>query len=131
MAVNVTALYAGLCAILIIALAFRVVQFRRSKKVGLGSGQDRDSEIRVRVHANAIEYIPIALVLMLIAELCGLAATWLHLLGGLFVLARLMHAYGLTAGQGGYHPGRFVGTALSWVVILVLAVIDIGFALAG
>lgn len=126
---NITALYAGLCGILIIALAFRVVQFRRTQRVGIGSGEDRSNEIRVRAHANAIEYIPIALILMLIAELSGLPAVWLHILGGVFVLARLIHALGFTASGGGYHPGRMWGTALSWVVILALAAIDIGFAL--
>lgn len=125
---NVTALYAGLCGILIIALAFRVVQFRRTGKVGIGSGGDRSNQIRVRAHANAIEYIPIALILMLIAELGGLSAFWLHIFGGVFVLARLVHAFGFTASGGGYHPGRLWGTVLSWVVILVLAAIDIGLA---
>ncbi|WP_323844624.1 MAPEG family protein [Microbulbifer magnicolonia] len=126
---NVTALYAGLYAILIIVLAFRVVQFRRTEKIGLGSGERRENEVRVRVHANAVENIPIALILMVIAELGGLAALWLYILGGLFLLGRLMHAIGLTVAKGGYHPGRFWGTAISWTVILILAVIDIGFAL--
>jgi len=125
---TVTALYAGLCAILVIALAFRVAQFRRAKKVGLGSGDDRGNQVRVRAHANAIEYIPIALILMLLAELNGLSAFWLHIFGGVFVIARLAHAVGLTAGRGGYHPGRFWGIVLSWLVILALAAIDIGFA---
>ncbi|SDZ85188.1 MAPEG family protein [Microbulbifer marinus] len=122
---TVTALYAGLCAILLIALASRVVLFRRSKKVGIGSGKDRLDEVRIRVHANATEYMPIALLLLLIAELNGLGILWLHILGALFLFARLLHAFGLTAGKGGYHLGRFWGTAISWTVILVLAVVDI------
>lgn len=125
---NITSLYAGLCALLIVALAFRIVRFRRSEKVGLGSGGKHHAQVLIRAHANAIEYVPIALLLLLMAELNGLAATWLHLLGGAFVLARLAHAYGLTAGKGGYHPGRFIGTALSWVVIILLAGINIGMA---
>lgn len=123
--VQVTALYAGLCALLVIVLAWRVVQFRQREKVGLGVGSSREGEIRVRAHANAMEYIPLALVLLLIAELNGLAAFWLYLLGGVFLLARLLHAFGLTEGAGQYHFGRFWGTALSWLVILLLAVINI------
>lgn len=122
---SITALYSGLCALLIIVLAFRVVNFRRLQKVGLGSGGQHYGRVLIRAHANAVEYVPLALLLMLMAELNGLAALWLHLLGGLIVLARLIHAYGLTAGKGGYHPGRFWGTALSWLVILILAAIDI------
>ncbi|MCO1333333.1 MAPEG family protein [Microbulbifer sp. OS29] len=122
---NITALYTGLCALLIIYLAARVVQFRRTKRVGIGTGNDRFNEIRVRVHANAVEYTPIALLLLLAAELGGLSAIWLHTFGVLFVVSRALHAYGLTAGKGGTHMGRFWGTLISWVVILVLAVINI------
>ncbi|WP_346836657.1 MAPEG family protein [Microbulbifer sp. SAOS-129_SWC] len=128
---QITGLYSGLCALLIIALAFRVVRFRRSEKVGLGSGGKHRAEVLIRSHANAVEYIPIALLLLLVAELNGLAHSWLHLLGSLLVLARLLHAFGLTAGRGGYHPGRFLGIALSWLVILALAAVDIGFAVHG
>ena len=123
--IEITALYAGLCALLVIALAFRVVAFRRGKKVGLGTGGDKDGQIAVRVHANAIEYIPLALILMLIAEINGLSHLWLHCLGGALLLGRLLHAIGLVAGKGGYHPGRFTGTSLTWLVIIILAVIDI------
>ncbi|WP_193164825.1 MAPEG family protein [Microbulbifer hainanensis] len=125
---HITGLYAGLCALLIIALAFRVVQFRRSEKVGLGSAGKHHAEVLIRSHANAVEYVPLAMLLLLMAELNGLAAPWLHLFGGVFVLARLIHAVGLTAGRGGYHPGRFFGTALSWLVIVGLAAINIGMA---
>ncbi|MFD1216453.1 MAPEG family protein [Microbulbifer celer] len=129
LAIKVTALYAGICALLVIALAYRVVAFRRGEKVGLGSGGHHMGQVAVRAHANAIEYVPLALILMMIAEINGLSAVWLHCLGATFVLARLMHAVGLVSGKGGYHPGRFGGTALSWLVILILAVINIVSAL--
>lgn len=125
LSVQITALYAGLCALLVIALAFKVVKFRRGKKVGLGTGGDKEGEILVRAHANAIEYIPLALILMLIAEIDGLSAVWLHCLGGVLVIARMLHAFGLIAGKGGYHSGRFTGTSLTWLVIIILAVINI------
>ncbi|WP_227718229.1 MAPEG family protein [Microbulbifer sp. Q7] len=128
MSLQVTALYAGLCALLVIALAFKVVAFRRGKKVGLGTGGDKEGQIVVRTHANAIEYIPLALILMLIAEINGLSHLWLHCLGGALVLGRLLHAIGLIAGRGGYHPGRFIGTSLTWLVIIILAVINIAAA---
>lgn len=126
--VEITSLYAGLCALLVIALAFKVVGFRRGKKVGIGTGGDHDGKVLVRAHANAVEYIPLALILLLIAELNGLAPLWLHCLGGALVFARLVHALGLIGGRGGYHPGRFVGTLLTWLVIIALALLDIAAA---
>ncbi|TLM77717.1 MAPEG family protein [Microbulbifer harenosus] len=127
--VEITALYAGLCALLVLALAFKVVGFRRGKKVGIGTGGDKEGSILIRAHANAVEYIPLALILMLIAELNGLAPLWLHCLGGALVFARLLHAIGLIGGKGGYHPGRFFGTLLTWLVIATLALIDIAAVL--
>ncbi|SDK11217.1 MAPEG family protein [Microbulbifer yueqingensis] len=125
MMVPLTGLYASICALLILALAFRVVRFRRGEKVGVGSGGKHYAEVLIRAHANAVEYVPLALVLMLVAEINGLSAFWLHLLGGTLVLARFLHAWGLTAGRGGYHFGRFWGTTLTWTVIIAFASINI------
>ncbi|MCK7597048.1 MAPEG family protein [Microbulbifer sp. CAU 1566] len=125
MSVEITALYGSLCALLVIALAFKVVTFRRGKKVGIGTAGDKEGEVAVRAHANAIEYIPLALILLLVAEINGLSHVWLHVLGASLVLGRLLHAVGFTVGKGGYHPGRFVGTLLTWIVILALAVINL------
>ncbi|WP_231757557.1 MAPEG family protein [Microbulbifer elongatus] len=127
--VEITALYGGLCALLVIALAFNVVRFRRGKKVGIGTGGDKAGAVLVRAHANAIEYIPLALILLLVAEINGVSAVWLHCLGGALVFARILHAIGLVGGKGGYHPGRFGGTALTWLVIIILAVVNIVSAL--
>ncbi|MCH9692090.1 MAG: MAPEG family protein [Gammaproteobacteria bacterium] len=128
LAIKITSLYAGLYAFLILILAFRVVKFRRTNKVGVGFGGSRSGEVLVRTHANAVEYIPIALLLMLIAEINGLSAMWLHSLGSIFFLARIAHAFGLIASKGGYHLGRFTGTLFSWIVIIVLAVVNITYA---
>ncbi|MFI2809689.1 MULTISPECIES: MAPEG family protein [Microbulbifer] len=125
MMVPLTGLYGGLCALLILALAFRVVRFRRGEKVGVGSGGKHYAEVLIRTHANAVEYVPIALLMMLVAEINGLSAFWLNILGGLLVLGRFLHAWGLTAGRGGYHYGRFWGTTLTWIVITAYASINI------
>ena len=125
--VHLTGFYAGLCGLLVLALAFRVVRFRRGEKIGVGAGGKHYGEVLIRTHANAIEYLPIALILMLAAELNGLSAVWLHVLGSLLLLGRLLHAYGLTAGKGGYHPGRFWGTTFTWIVILAFALVNIVF----
>ncbi|MCA0892030.1 MAPEG family protein [Microbulbifer agarilyticus] len=125
MSVEITALYSGLCALLVLALAFNVVKFRRGNKVGMGDGGDKLGNVLIRTHANAIEYIPLALILLLVAEINGLSAIWLHCLGGVLVFARIIHAIGLVGGKGGYHKGRFWGTLLTWVVIAILALINI------
>lgn len=106
---TVTALYAGLCGLLLLTLAARVVARRRSAKIGLGVRDDRTLEQRVRAHGNAVEYVPIAVLLLLVAELSGLAQGWLHAAGIALVASRLAHAWGLTRSAGS-SPGRVFGT---------------------
>jgi uncharacterized membrane protein YecN with MAPEG domain len=78
-------------------------------------------EQRVRVHGNLTEYAPIFLILLLVAEL-GQAPVWLlHGTGIAFVVARALHAFGLSRVRG-RSAGRVFGSAVSWTAIVVLAV---------
>jgi uncharacterized membrane protein YecN with MAPEG domain len=104
-----------------LVLALRVVAVRRATSIGLGDGGNALLFSRIRIHGNAAEYVPLALVLMLILELNGASAGWLHILGIALVVGRLAHAQGLTLSTG-VSPGRLVGNVLTWVVILVAAI---------
>lgn len=116
----ITALYAGLCGLLLLGLAVLVVARRRSAKIGIGVRDDRELERRVRAHGNAAEYVPVALLLLLVAEMTGLGGAWLHAAGIVLFGSRLAHAFGLTR-SAGTSPGRFVGTLGTWLVILALS----------
>ncbi len=120
----ITSLYASLLAILVIILAYQVVSFRRIKSVGLGDNGDKDGMRAIRVHANAIEYIPIILILMGVYEANGASSLVLHIVGSVAVVARVLHATGLSKSAGKTF-GRFVGTVLTWFVILVLSGLNI------
>lgn len=122
--VSITSLYASLCGLLILMLAVRVVYLRRKNKVGIGSGGVNDLRRAVRVHANAIEYIPIVLILMAALELNGVNGWLMHVLGSLLVVSRLLHAQGLS-GSPGVSFGRFWGTLITWAVIIISAVANI------
>lgn len=61
------------------------------------------------------------LLLLLIAEENRAPALLLHVCGIVFILARVMHAAGLSRASG-YSVGRFAGTGLTWLVLVVLAV---------
>lgn len=120
MAVAITALYAGLSGVLMIVLAGFVVRGRRSAQIGIGSGGDERLARAVRVHGNFAEYVPVALLLLLVAELGGANALWLHVNGIGLVAGRVLHAFGLGR-HSGRSFGRFWGTVLTWLVILTLA----------
>jgi uncharacterized protein len=128
MSPTITALYAGLLALLYLALAGLVVAHRRRARVGLGTGSDKALERAVRVHGNFAEYAPLFLALLLVAELSGAGAILLHGAGSAFFLARVGHAFGLSQSSG-TSAGRFVGTLVTWIAILVLALANIWLAL--
>ncbi|HEX5865358.1 MAG TPA: MAPEG family protein [Casimicrobiaceae bacterium] len=131
MTAPLTALYAGVLGLLLLALAARVSLLRSKLRVGMGHGNDPHLARAIRVHGNAIEWILLMLLLFLVAELDGANRIFLHACGVTFVGARIAHAAGLSR-TSKESSGRFWGTAATWLVIAVLAVWDIAaFARTG
>jgi uncharacterized membrane protein YecN with MAPEG domain len=124
----ITAVYGSLLGLLFLVLCWQVVDRRRRARVGLGTGGDAALERAVRVHGNFAEYVPLFLVLLLVAELNGAAAWVLHGLGGVFLLSRIGHAYGLGRSSG-TSRGRFLGTLFTWIALLVAALLNLWLAL--
>ena len=121
----ITMLYAGLCAILVVVLGLRVVQWRFRHKIGIGDGGDEALQRRVRVHANAIENLPLALLLLGGMELNGYPAPLIHGFGATLFLSRVAHAWGLSHSSG-TSKGRFLGTLFTWLLMLAMALFAIG-----
>ena len=92
----ITAMYAGLLAIVLIVLSFRVIGVRRAEKISLGDGANRDLLSRIRAHANFTEYTPMALILIGLLESLKGPAPAVHGLGAALVLGRVAHAYALS-----------------------------------
>jgi len=116
----ITAIYAALCGLLLLGLAWRVVDVRRRERIGIGDGQNRVLERRIRIHANAVEYVPMALILLALTEAAGTPAWSVHLAGATLLCARLLHAVGMTR-SAGHSVGRFYGVLLTWLTILGLS----------
>lgn len=117
----VTALYAGLCGLLLLVLAGLVVNQRRVLKVGLRDGGHEPLTRAMRVQANFVEYVPLCLALMLLLEINGIPPRWLHMAGVLLVGSRLLHAWGFSQSSGESF-GRMFGTLGTWVVLAGLAI---------
>ena len=122
----ITLLYAGLCTILVVFLAVRVAQWRVRHKIGLGDGGDRQLLMRVRAHANAVENMPLVLLLLGGMELNGYNSGLIHGFGSVLVVSRIGHAWGLSHSSG-TSKGRFLGSLFTWLLMLAMAV----FAIAG
>jgi uncharacterized membrane protein YecN with MAPEG domain len=118
----ITALYGSLNAILNIYLANRVSTLRRTHKVSLGNTEKDEAKalnIAIRAHGNNAEFMPLGVVMLLLAELCGGHAAALHVMGGLLLLGRVAHPIGLPLRAP--NPYRFGGTAITWGVIVAMA----------
>ena len=122
---NITGLYASLLALIIIWLCYKVVVFRRIKGVDLGDAGDERGVRHIRAQQNAVEYIPIILILFAAYELNGGNHWLLHGIGLAVVFARIIHPLGLVSKKG-ISFGRFYGTLITWLVILLLAGLNIG-----
>lgn len=112
------ALYGAVNAIINVALAINVSRNRGKANVFLGTGDSEPLMQASRAHANNMEYVPLAIILLLIAEESHGGSVPLHVFGGTLTVARLAHAHGMLAGV---IPTRVLGALLTWLVVLGLA----------
>ncbi len=128
--VPVTLLYGGLIGLLITFLGMNVSRIRAATGVGAGTAVPGDMIRPVRAHANAAEWAPLGLLLLLAVELSGAGTRFtLHLAGGSLLLGRVLHA----AGFYGRNRLSVAGAAVTYAAMIGLAVwaIAIRFVLYG
>lgn len=124
MPVAITALYGGILALLLTALAINVTVHRAKLKVPIGDGGNPQMLRILRVHGNAVEYVPIAVLLMGLYELDGGSQLALHIAGIVLVVGRLLHAGGLWS-TAELNFGRVTGPTLTWIAIAGLAALNL------
>jgi uncharacterized membrane protein YecN with MAPEG domain len=113
--------YAGALGLFAIILSLLTVRQRFKTEISLGTGDSEELLAAQRAHGNFIEYALIFLVLSfaleIIAEVPDLA---IIILGDIFLLARISHAYTLLG--GGNIIFRQIGIMFSWLVILTQSI---------
>ena len=113
--------YAAVLGLVFIVLAARVIRARQGANVAIGTGGDASLERAMRVHANFAEYVPLALLLLAFAEMQGRPAWLIHLLCVALVVARVVHAVGVSQGNEDLRL-RTVGIATTFLVLAAAAV---------
>lgn len=114
----ITSFYAALFAALYLKLTFAVFGIRTSRKINLGDNGDETAIRVIRAHANFNEFVPLGLILLLLAELMGTPAIALHILAVAFLIGRVLHANGM---KNSTSKGRFTGMILTIFPIGILA----------
>jgi uncharacterized membrane protein YecN with MAPEG domain len=125
----ITSIYASLSALVIVKLAVSVIKLRRKNRVSVGDGGNEALQLAIRTHANAVEWIPISLLLLLTLELNGAPTLLIHILGATLLIGRMLHAMGLPAKD---FKKRELGMQITIYLLIGLAILNILFlAFAG
>jgi len=127
MMLPVTLTSAAAAAIIGIWLMMRVGQVRGSEKVSIGDGGNDKVIRRMRAHANFVESAPFVLVLIAVIELAGKGAAWLPYVAGAYMLGRIAHGVGMDDGKFG--KGRMIGTLITILTLLGLAIVAVLIAM--
>ena len=116
--VAIVALYVGLNALLLLALAYNVGA-RRGAQRQLQPGDMGDAVLTraIRAHANYAEHAPVVLLLLLVLAFLGFQSLWLHLYGATFTIGRVIGAFGMMRDK---HPNalRFIGNLATGLALL-------------
>ena len=114
----VLALYAATNALIMLVLGVLVVRARVTTHTEIGDGGNLTMMAAVRAHANNTEYVPVALLLMLILIPLRANAYVIHAVGATLTIGRLLHAFGLSRNVGTSTP-RLLGMLLTWISYLI------------
>ena len=117
-----SALYASLAAVLIVWLSLQVINVRRAKKISLGDGNDDELKTVMAAQENALNYVPITLLLLFALEYNNGYLIVVHVFGLLFMLGRVIHARAILASN---LDKRVLGMQITFFVIIGLAIANL------
>jgi len=113
----VTLTTAAAAALINFWLAVRISQVRAAENVWVGDGGNARLIARMRAQLNFAEYAPLVLILLALAELARGASIYLWVVALLFVIGRVLHAFGMD----GFKAGRMAGAVSTMLITLGLA----------
>ena len=117
-----TLFYASSLTILALILSFLTGRQRFKTETNLGLGDDFGMLQITRAHGNLIENALFFLILMFLLETVGeVSSVSLMVLGDIFLLARIAHAYGITRPKA-KSIFRMLGTLGSIIVLSVQSI---------
>ena len=123
------ALYAGLNALILLGIAGSTSRVRRRTGIYIGDGGNLHLVRILRGHANAIEIVPIALILMLLMAAMGAPAWVIHVFGIALTVGRVLHAAYFIPAEAPLWR-RVAGAGLSLIALAIAAVGVLGHAIA-
>lgn len=112
----ITSTFAAIAAAALVALSLPVSLRRMKTRIASAMDGDESLARRIRAQGNFIEYAPLALIVLGLAEANAVAAGLLWALGAVLAAGRTAHAFGMLRGST---PLRAVGMVLTYTTLLV------------
>jgi hypothetical protein len=125
---HAAALWVGLHLALLLVLAVLVTRQRRKHRVALGAGGVPQLEQAIRAHANATEYVPAALIGLVMLAVVGAPPLVVHVIGLALFVGRVAHGIGLSR-SGDATPPRAIGILLTWLAYIAAIVALLFYAI--
>jgi uncharacterized membrane protein YecN with MAPEG domain len=125
-----TVLYGAVNALIMLILGMLVVRARVKTRTEIGDGADPALLGPLRAHGNNAEYVPMAIVLLILLASVRSSVLVIHLVGGSLTLGRLLHAIGLSRSVG---PSalRLIGMVLTWLSYIIAIAVLLWLVLVG
>ncbi len=119
----VTLCAAAAAAIINIWLGMRIGSLRGKLKVSIGDDAGGPLTARMRAQLNFVENTAFVLILIAAIELSGRGTPWLAWVAAAYMLGRVAHGLGMDGGTFG--KGRMVGTLITMLTQLGLAIVAV------
>lgn len=124
-------LYIAIAGMMLIVLSMRAARYRQKTQKAIGMDEGIELQRRVRAQGNFVEYTPMALLMIAVAEVQGLPGWGVHVLGAMLLLGRALHAYSLLVRESYNKKGelqhfpryRFFGMVLTVEAIGLAALV--------
>lgn len=115
--VQIPAAYAAILALMFVGLSVRTLSMRRRLKIAIGDAGNPTMLRAMRVHSNFAEYVPLGLLLILLAAGSGAHPMLVHFLGITLLVGRVSHAFGVSQSRENY-KFRVAGMALTFTSLI-------------
>jgi uncharacterized membrane protein YecN with MAPEG domain len=120
----IVTIYVAIYTLSILWLALRVIKNRRIHRVSVGDGGVQALQIAMGTHSNAIEYLPISLILLLVLELNGASGWLIHVFGVILIVGRIYHVNGMFTQRLKY---RVLGMQITIYSLIALSVTNVAY----
>jgi len=99
-----------------------VIKVRRKHRISIGDGSEDEMKVAMAAQSNAIEYIPIALLLLFALEYNHGNLFLLHFLGISLIVARFIHARAI---QSDNLKARVFAMQVTLLTLITLALVNL------